>query len=146
MARQEARGLTPSLLILVVEDEVFISQMVRDALSDGGFESQAIGSGEEAIALLQANHGTYRALITDINLQGEATGWTVARHAREIDPGMPIVYMTGASEEQWPVHGVPGSVLLQKPFAPAQIVTAISQLLNQAPAAGLGAGNQAPPS
>lgn len=27
-------------------------------------------------------------------------------------------------------HGVPNSIPLQKPFAPAQLVTAVSQLLN----------------
>jgi hypothetical protein len=57
-------------------------------------------------------------------------GWEVARHAREIDPAIPIVYMTGAAAEQWASHGVPHSTLLNKPFAPAQLVTAISQLLN----------------
>jgi DNA-binding response OmpR family regulator len=68
-----------------------------------------------------------------VDLRGELTGWDVARRAREIFPNMPVVYMTGAAADQWPSHGVPNSVLLQKPFAPAQVVTAISQLLNQAP-------------
>lgn len=39
--------------------------------------------------------------------------------------------MTGAGANDWPSHGVPKSVLLNKPFAPAQIVTAVAQLLNQ---------------
>jgi hypothetical protein len=38
--------------------------------------------------------------------------------------------MTGAAAEQWASHGVPNSILLTKPFAPAQLVTALSQLLN----------------
>jgi hypothetical protein len=38
--------------------------------------------------------------------------------------------MTGAGSDQWPSHGVPNSILLTKPFAPAQLVTAVSQLLN----------------
>ncbi|MFK4507205.1 hypothetical protein ABIF81_002383 [Bradyrhizobium daqingense] len=38
-----------------------------------------------------------------------------------------------AAADEWPSHGVPNSVLLHKPFAPAQIVTALAQLLNQAP-------------
>jgi len=38
--------------------------------------------------------------------------------------------MTGAATDQWASQGVPNSILLQKPFAPAQLVTAISQLLN----------------
>ena len=57
-------------------------------------------------------------------------GWQVAKAAREIDPAFPIVYMTGAAAGEWPSHGVPNSILLAKPFAPAQLVTAVSQLLN----------------
>jgi hypothetical protein len=38
--------------------------------------------------------------------------------------------MTGAAADQWAIQGVPNSLLLTKPFAPAQLVTAISNLLN----------------
>jgi hypothetical protein len=38
---------------------------------------------------------------------------------------MPVVYMTGTQGEDWASKGVPNSVLLAKPFAPAQLVTAI---------------------
>ena len=38
--------------------------------------------------------------------------------------------MTGAAADEWAAQGVPGSILLQKPFVPAQLVTALSQLLN----------------
>jgi hypothetical protein len=38
--------------------------------------------------------------------------------------------MTGASAHDWGSKGVPNSVLLTKPFANAQVVTAVSQLLN----------------
>ena len=63
-------------------------------------------------------------------------GWQVAKAAREIDPAFPIVYMTGAAAGDWPSHGVPNSILLEKPFAPAQLVTAVSQLLNAGTAIG----------
>ena len=58
------------------------------------------------------------------------TGWDVARHAREIDAGFPVVYMTGANADDWASKGVPNSILLSKPFAQAQLLTAVSQLLN----------------
>jgi hypothetical protein len=38
--------------------------------------------------------------------------------------------MTGAAADDWASEGVPNSILLKKPFAPAQLVTAVSQLLN----------------
>jgi DNA-binding response OmpR family regulator len=59
----------------------------------------------------------------------------VARAAREVDPLFPIIYITGAASQEWPVWGVPNSVLLTKPFAGAQLVTAVSQLLNTTPVA-----------
>ena len=124
------------LVVLVAEDEELVQEMIKDALSDGGFGSKIVPSGEEAVAVLEGDEGHgHRALITDINLSGQLTGWDVGRRARELNPDMPVIYMTGAGAEQWPSRGVPNSVLIQKPFAPAQVVTAISQLLNQAPPA-----------
>lgn len=120
-------GLPP---ILIVEDEFFIQEMVEHALAEGGFVVECVSSGEKALALLQRDTSKYRALITDINLQGVITGWDVAKSARELIPDIPVVYMTGAAAEQWTSHGVPNSLLLNKPFAAAQVVTAVSQLLN----------------
>jgi len=116
-------------VVLVVEDDQGIQSIVEDALVEGGFEPAIAPSGEEAVTLLRGNRNGYRALVADVKLRGRMDGWEVARHAREIDPEFPIVYMTGASADQWPAHGVPNSILLQKPFAPAQLVTAVSQLL-----------------
>ena len=118
------------LVILVVEDDALVQDMVREALVEGGFEAEVTSSGEEAIASLEGNEGKHRALITDINLYGPLTGWDVAKRARELHPELPVVYMTGDAADKWPSHGVPNSILLVKPFAPAQLVTAVSQLLN----------------
>jgi CheY-like chemotaxis protein len=74
-------------------------------------------------------------LVTDINLSGQLNGWEVAKRAREINPEIPVIYTTGAAADQWPSQGVPHSVLLNKPFAPAQIVAAVANLLNQTPLA-----------
>ena len=116
--------------ILIVEDDQDIQIIVEEALTDGGFGSVIAISGEEAVARLRSDEVKYRALVTDINLPGRLDGWEIARVAREIDPAFPIVYMTGAAADDWPSKGVPNSILLNKPFAPAQLVTAVSQLLN----------------
>ena len=118
------------LVILVVEDDHAIQSVVEEALTDGGFEPAIAAWGEEAVTLLKRGLIKYRALVTDINLRGTMGGWEVAKVAREIDPEFPIIYMTGASADQYASHGVPNSILLIKPFAPAQLVTAVSQLLN----------------
>lgn len=119
-------------VVLVVEDEELLQSFIADALHDGGFEAIVASSGEEAVTLLQADNGQYRALVTDIDLKGKMDGWEVAQHAREIQPEFPIVYMSGASAADWTSKGVPNSVMLSKPFAPAQLLTALANLLNNA--------------
>jgi DNA-binding response OmpR family regulator len=122
------------LVILVVEDDHLIQSVVEECLTEGGFEIAIASSGENAVELLDASKGKYRALVTDINLgQGNVDGWDVARHAREIDPDFPVIYMSGKDADDWASKGVPHSIMLAKPFAPAQLVTAVSQLINSAP-------------
>ena len=118
------------IVILVVEDEHLIQSMVEEVLADGGFEVAIAASGEQAVTLLTGSKGKYRALVADIDLGGKMDGWEVAKHAREIDPEFPVVYMSGDSAGDWAANGVPNSIMLKKPFAPAQLVTAVSQLLN----------------
>jgi DNA-binding response OmpR family regulator len=122
-------ALEEALIILVVEDDQSIQSIVEEALSDGGFKPTIASSGEEALTLLGGSK--YRVLVIDIKLgKDRIRGWDVARRARAINPGLPVVYITGANADEWAVQGVPNSVLLTKPFAPAQLVTAVSNLLN----------------
>ena len=117
--------------VLVTEDDELIQGILVDALTEAGFEPIVASSGENAVELLDASHSKYRALVTDINLgRGKMDGWEVARHARGIDPAFPIVYASGDCAEDWGSKGVPNSIMLAKPFAPAQLVTAVCQLLN----------------
>jgi CheY-like chemotaxis protein len=124
-------ALEDLVVILVVEDDQLVQSVVEEALTDGGFEVVIAASGESAVKLLDAANAKYRALVTDINLgRDKMNGWDAARRAREIDPEFPVIYLTGDSADDWASKGVPKSILLSKPFAPAQLVTAVSQLLN----------------
>jgi DNA-binding response OmpR family regulator len=120
-------------IIFVVEDDKLIQGMVEESLADAGYEVALVGSGEEAVGLLKDKEASsYRALVTDIQLPGRVDGGEIARLAREVNATLPVVYMTGTAGDEWASKGVPNSILLTKPFAPAQLVTAVSQLLNDA--------------
>jgi DNA-binding response OmpR family regulator len=119
-------------IILVIEDEYPVQGLVEEWLADGGFVAEILSSGEEALTLFKSGLKNYNALVTDVNLKGRLSGWDVARQIREINPVFPVVYMTGAAADEWASQGVPNSILLAKPFAPAQLVTAVAQLLNAA--------------
>jgi len=120
-------------VILVIEDEDSIQAVVEEALTEGGFATDVVASGEEALTLFSGGPRSYKALVTDVGLKGQLSGWEVAAKIRETDPGFPVIYMSGAHADEWASRGVPNSIMLAKPFAPAQIVTAVAQLLNSAP-------------
>src|SRR4051812_9263307 len=103
---------------------------VTDALTDAGYKVLEAVSGEEATQRLDAD-STIAGVITDIRLSGQLNGWDVGRYARHALPTIAVVYMSGDSGGDWTSEGVPNSVMVQKPFAVAQIVTAISTSLNR---------------
>jgi CheY-like chemotaxis protein len=127
--------LPTTILVLVVEDDPLIQLEVEDALKDGGYSTITANNGEDAVAIIEEN-AEYRALITDVNLGGEKTGWDVAQRARERTPDLPVIYVTSIAGPEWTSRGVPKSILIQKPFAPVQITTAIAQLMNTADTLG----------
>jgi len=122
-----------SISILFVEDEAVLRTVMEEELNDAGFAVSMASRGKQAITMLDSPGADYRALVTDIHFGDDpsTTGWDVARHARELQPDLPVVYITGAGADEWTSQGVPNSVLVKKPFAPAQVITAVSQLLNQ---------------
>ena len=124
--------MAPSILLLLVEDEPLIIDVLEEALNDSGFEVVKASNGTKALKKIDADAAKFRAVITDIRLGSEPDGWAVARHAREIVPNMPVVYMSGDSSQEWSSKGVPGSVVLAKPFATGQLVTAVSALATEA--------------
>jgi DNA-binding NtrC family response regulator len=91
-----------NVLIFVVEDESSIQEVLQDALEDAGFAVSIASSAADAIKKLDAEGADFRALITDVNLgSSKLTGWDVAKHAREVNAQIPVVYMTGASAHDW---------------------------------------------
>lgn len=118
-------------LLILVEDELSIRTMLSEALEDGGFALHEASDGASAMKAID-DAEELSGLLTDIRLGDGPTGWDVARHARHKFPQLAVVYMTGDSAGDWMAEGVPNSVMLQKPFAMAQVTTAIATLLNVA--------------
>ncbi|MFC3077688.1 response regulator [Phenylobacterium terrae] len=112
-------------LVLYVEDEPAVLDLGVTALEEGGFRVERAASADDAIRALE-RHPAFRALVTDIDLPGGADGWDVARRARELLPEAAVIYTSGGSPHDWASKGVPGSIMLVKPFAMAQLVVAVS--------------------
>ena len=102
-----------AVLILVVEDDRAAGEEMKRALEDAGFRVLLVESGEKATSAFDENAGEVGGLIADVKLGGNVSGWDVARHAREVNQDLPVVYITGFYVEDWASQGVPKSTLVQ---------------------------------
>ena len=75
------------VVVLMAEDERVLRDLLKAAFEDGGFAVVLASEGKEAMSALDSNRGV-RALVTDIQLGPDMTGWDVARHARELSCGI----------------------------------------------------------
>ncbi|WP_420137644.1 response regulator [Sphingomonas sp.] len=116
-------------LLLLVEDEPLIALSIQDCLEEAGHSVCYASSGIEAEQALEAGEPPIYALLTDIRCGPGADGWELSRKARERDPAIPVVYISGDSAGDHATHGVPDSVMIQKPFAPAKLIAAVESLL-----------------
>jgi DNA-binding NtrC family response regulator len=119
-------------LLLVVEDDFLIRSDVEASLREEGFDLLLAVNGAEAISYLDEDVGRFQALVTDIDLGKGPNGWEVAHRARELSPGLPVIYATGGSQHGWAANGVPESILLAKPVLAAQLLAAIAEKLTEA--------------
>ncbi len=121
-----------TIVLLLVEDDAPVRELLGAELAEAGYEIVGVGDGAQALAELDADATRFCAVITDIKLGEGPDGWDIGRRARELVSDMPIIYMSGDSTHEWSSKGVPNSVVIAKPFAPAQLVTAVSMLINDA--------------
>jgi CheY-like chemotaxis protein len=80
--------------VLVVDDEVVVLTVLREALRRGGYRVTTAASAEEAIDLMRKRR--FDLVLTDKNLPG-ASGLEVLRVARTLEPPPAVVLITGYS-------------------------------------------------
>jgi len=124
--------LGKTLPVLLIEDERLILELLQETLEEAGFQVHATSSGAAAREWLDYYGADLTGLLTDVRHGCGPNGWDLARHARRLRPGLPVIYMTADSGAHWLAEGVPHSILLQKPFATGQVVAALNALLEGA--------------
>jgi len=101
--------------VLFVEDEALISELVCDALTEGGFDVHLEDTGDGALRYLENGH-EIDVLFTDINLPGNIDGAELANRARELRPELAVIYASGRVNLAEIGGLVPRSVFVNKPY------------------------------
>ena len=112
--------------IMVVDDDPDILELVTAILRDEGYEVTAVSNGDIALVILEQGL-PYRVLITDVVLPGALDGFALARKARELNPGINVIYATGFAEvARVRSRGAPFGEILQKPWRASDLVQMVS--------------------
>jgi CheY-like chemotaxis protein len=115
--------------VLLVEDDVDVRRFTADALTELGHRVKALDNAQSALACL-ADGEAFDLLLTDVVMPG-MDGRRLADEALRRKPGLKVLFMTGYTPNAIIHNGVldPGTHLLSKPFAVAQLAEKVRIVL-----------------
>lgn len=114
--------------VLVVEDETEVLEVVQDALERRGIVVRTAETDELAYTILESEARSFQLLIADINLGVGTTGFDVARRARQLNPRLQVVYITGHAAHL-DRFGVPDAVMFPKPFYAEELADQVVDII-----------------
>jgi PAS domain S-box-containing protein len=120
--------------ILVVEDDESVRSYSVDALRDLGYRVLEASDGPSALRLLETKTPV-DLLFTDVVLPGGMTGAQIAAQARELRPGLKVLFTTGYARNAIFHHGRldKGVQLITKPFSFSDLAGKVRDVLDGLP-------------
>ena len=119
--------------VLFVEDEFFIREWIAESLVEQGFAVESVTNAADALSHI--SRARIDVLLTDINLPGNMDGTALARRARELRPGLAVIYASAHAGWLGSDTRVPGSVVLSKPYEPGALGRLLATAVRTIPAA-----------
>jgi CheY-like chemotaxis protein len=119
--------------VLVVEDDHDVRAFTAEVLRELGYRVLEAQDGPSALRLVERRDaGRIDLLFTDVVLPGGMNGEQVASRARELRPGLRVLFTTGYACDAIVHHGRldPGVRLVTKPFAYTDLTARIRDLLD----------------
>lgn len=122
------QDLTGSGTVLLVEDEDPVRLFAARALRSKGYTVIEARSGEAALELLDREAPSLDLMVTDVVMPG-VDGPTLVKAVRETRPDLPVVCISGYSEDalRQRIADTHGMAFLPKPFSLKQLAQAVKQ-------------------
>jgi DNA-binding response OmpR family regulator len=114
--------------ILYVEDEPFLGKIVKESLQSRDFDVDMIADGGLVLSSFSRNKPDICVL--DIMLPHK-DGYSIAQSIREIDPAIPIIFVTAKGQTEDLLKGFEsgGNDYLRKPFSMEELIVRVNNLL-----------------
>lgn len=120
-------------LILVVDDEPIILKYIGHVLQLANYRVVTATTVEEAWKILQGQQHKVELVLTDVVMPGSVDGEEFAERLHQLEPGLPVLFITGALSETDPhtMIMVEKQQLLRKPFFPKQLIDFVGAQLHR---------------
>jgi two-component system cell cycle sensor histidine kinase/response regulator CckA len=114
--------------ILLVEDEASVLNLARRLLEESGYEVLSATNGSDALRLCTAHREHIDLMITDV-VMPRMRGGELARLVAQICPGLPVLYMSGYTDNSIESTISESVSFLQKPFTLDALLGAVRAAL-----------------
>jgi two-component system cell cycle sensor histidine kinase/response regulator CckA len=124
-----AKTAPTTATVLIVEDEPAVRNLVASTLKAEPYQLLLAQSAEEALEIAAGHGGQIDLLLTDAIMPGKS-GIELANALVRSRPGLPVIIMSGYTDETLNVTGLEHEVvLLHKPFTPRELRQRIRDVL-----------------
>jgi CheY-like chemotaxis protein len=121
--------------ILLVEDERPVRSAVRRLLERHGYKVLEAANGQDALTLIAARNGEINLVLSDMVMPGMG-GMELASRVRSLAPKLPVLLMTGYTEEAITRAGDQphDEQIIEKPFTMHTMLEKVRRALAAKPA------------
>ncbi len=132
-----AAGGAAERRVLLVEDDPMVRRLTERVLVEAGYDVEVAAGPEPALQLLVAAEARFAVLLTDIVMPG-LSGVELARHVRELEPGIGVVFMSGYTGDTISRDAVRDleAGFVEKPFTPETLLEGVAAAFEAASPGG----------
>ena len=125
--------------ILLVEDEDIVRALAKEILLEYGYTVLTASNGREGLKVSREFTERIDLIVTDV-VMPQMSGHELAENIRAARPEMPVLYMSGFTDDAVVRHGVSAQEMcfIQKPFSPESLAIKVREVLDNQAAIGGG--------
>jgi CheY-like chemotaxis protein len=116
--------------VLIVDDEAYVRELIRDTLKMRGYALELASDGAAALERLERSE--FDLVLTDVVMPG-IEGFELLRRVKKLHPGVKVVILTGFSRHhdisEFLLHGA--DEYLSKPFQVHELLETVARVLGE---------------
>jgi DNA-binding NtrC family response regulator len=120
----------PGVKIMIVDDEKEICEILARLMEGEGCSAHMVNYGINALEMIRS--GPPDVLFTDLKMPG-MDGITLMKRAKELDPDLPVVLVTGYADIPGAVNAIKEGAhdYIPKPFKNGEVIRVLHRALNE---------------